>query len=262
MAANSVFDLTQARGWRGGLRNLLRGELGNWWKSNTWWVQSLIWVGVINAILAGMLWGGEGIDWLEAAALYTVFSGMFPTIAVVIILQDAVVGEKESGTAAWVLSKPVSRSAFILAKLIANSSGVLVTMVLLPGIVAYLQISLAGGQLSPVNFLLGMGVLALNLIFYLTLTLMLGTLFDHRAAVIGIPLALAFGQQLLLGMIPFLVQVLPWILIIPFGEYELPIAAALIQGQPPPTLTPLYAISISIVIFIAVSLWRFEKEEF
>ncbi len=262
MAANNVFDLVQARGWRGGLRNLLRGELGNWWKSNTWWVQSLIWVGVINAILAGMLWGGEGIDWREAAALYTVFSGMFPTIAVVIILQDAVVGEKESGTAAWVLSKPVSRSAFILAKLIANTSGVLVTMVLLPGIVAFLQISLAGGQLSLVNFLMGMGVLALNLLYYLTLTLMLGTLFDHRAAVIGIPLALAFGQQLILGLIPFLIEVLPWILIIPFGEYELPIAAALIQGQPPPTLTPLYAISISIVVFIAVSLWRFEREEF
>jgi ABC-2 type transport system permease protein len=216
---------------------------------------------VINAVLAGMLWGSEGIDWEDATALYTLFSGMFPTIAVIIILQDAIVGEKESGTAAWVLSKPVSRSAFILAKLIAHTSGVLVTMVLFPGIVAFLQLSLAGGQLSPFNFLLGMGVLGLNMLFYLTLTLMLGTLFDHRAAVIGIPLALAFGQQMILGLAPFLVQVLPWIMIVPFGEIELPIAAALIRGRPPPTLTPLYSISISIVIFIAVSLWRFEKEE-
>jgi ABC-2 type transport system permease protein len=261
MADNSVFDVVQVRGWRGGLRNMLRGELGSWWRSNTWWIHSLIWVGVINVVLAGVLWG-EDIDWQAGAALYTIFAGMFPSVAVIIVLQDAVVGEKESGTAAWVLSKPVSRTAFVLAKLIANTSGVLVTMVLFPGIVAYLQLSLAGGYLSPFNFLSGMGVLALNHIFYLTLTLMLGTLFDHRAPVIGIPLALAFGQQYLFALVPFVIQVLPWVLVVPYGNIELPIAAALIQGQSPPTLTPLYTVSILSVIFVAVSLWRFEKQEF
>jgi ABC-2 type transport system permease protein len=262
MAGNSAFELVQVRGWRGGLDNLLRGEFGSWWKSNTWWVQTLIWVGVINGILAGVLWGAEGIGPQEAAGFYSIFSGLFPTIAVIIILQDAVVGEKESGTASWVLSKPVARTAFILAKLIANTVGVIVTMVVFPGVVAYLQIRLAGAQLAPLNFILGMGVLALNLIFFLTLTLMLGTLFAHRGPVIGIPLALAFGQQLLLGVAPFLVEVLPWILVVPFGNYELPIAATLMQGQPPPTMTPLYAISILIVVFVSVSLWRFEQEEF
>ena len=262
MAGNSVFELVQVRGWRGGLNNLLRGELGSWWKSSSWWVQTLIWVGVINGILAGMLWGAEGVGPQEAATLYSVFSGLFPTIAVIIILQDAVVGEKESGTAEWVLSKPVSRTAFILAKLIANTIGVVVTMVVFPGIVAYLQIRLAGADLTLFNFSLGMGVLALNLVFYLTLTLMLGTLFHHRGPVIGIPLALAFGQQMLLGLAPFLVQVLPWILVVPFGDYELPVAAALMQGRQPPTLIPLYSVSILIVVFVVVSLWRFEKEEF
>ena len=261
MADNSVFDLVQVRGWRGGFKNLLRGELGNWWKSNTWWIHSLIWVGVINVVLAGVLWG-EDIGGESGAALYTIFAGMFPSIAVIIILQDAVVGEKESGTAAWVLSKPVSRIAFVLAKLIAYTIGVLVTMVLFPGIVAYLQLSLAGGQISPVNFLTCLGVLALNHIFYLTLTLMLGTLFDHRAPVIGIPLALAFGQQYLFALAPFMSRVLPWVLVVPYGDIEMPIAAALLQGQSPLTLTPLYSISILIVVFIAVSLWRFEKQEF
>ena len=40
------------------------------------------------------------------------------------------------------------------------------------------------------------------------------------------------------------------------------IAATLMQGQPPPTMTPIYSISILIVVFVAVSLWRFEQEEF
>ena len=44
--------------------------------------------------------------------------------------------------------------------------------------------------------------------FYLTLTLMLGTLFDSAAPVIGIPLAFAFGQQSLTS-IPGLVGFLP-----------------------------------------------------
>ena len=127
---------------------------------------------MINGILAGVLWGAEGIGPQEAAGFYSIFSGLFPTIAVIIILQDAVVGEKESGTAAWVLSKPVARTAFILAKLIANTIGVIVTMVVFPGVVAYLQIRLAGAQLAPFDFILGMGVLALNLVFFLTLTLM------------------------------------------------------------------------------------------
>lgn len=261
MAGNSAFTLVEAHGWSGGLQNLLRGELGNWFKSNTWWVQSLIWVGVTNVILAGLLWGTDDMNVVDAAALYSLFAGMFPAIAVIIILQDAVVGEKESGTAAWVLSQPVSRISFILAKLIANSIGVLITMVVLPGFFAFIQLNLAGGQLSPLNFLLGMGVIFLNLMFYLTLTLMLGTLVDSRAIVIGIPLALAFGQQLLFGLAPVLIQVLPWVLIVPGGEIEFPIAASLILGEPPPTLIPVYTTSLAIVVFIAVSLLRFRKVE-
>ena len=69
---------------------------------------------------------------------------MFPAIAVIIIMKDTLVGEKQSGTAAWVLSKPVSRPAFILSKLAANSIGVLATIVILPGVVAFILYRLRG----------------------------------------------------------------------------------------------------------------------
>ncbi len=61
--------------------------------------------------------------------IYAVFAGMFPAVAVVIIMQGVLVGEKRDGTAAWVMSKPISRPAFILSKVLANSLGVLATMV-------------------------------------------------------------------------------------------------------------------------------------
>ena len=98
-----------------------------------------------------------------------------------------------------------------MSKLVAHSVGVLVTMTLLPGIVAYIQLSLAGGTwLPPLNFVAGMAVIWLYQLFFLTLTLMLGVLVDQRAAVIGIPLALAFGSQMLISIVPALGYVLPW----------------------------------------------------
>ena len=263
MASNDAFVMAYTRGWRGGLRNMLRAELGKWFRTNMWWVQSLIWIVVINGILAGVIWSEEGIDIFEAVALFSLFMGLFPAIAIIIIMQDAIVGEKESGTVAWVLSKPVSRSAFVLAKLIANLIGVLITMVLLPSLVAYIHISFAGGELlDPLNFLGGLAVVYLNLVFYLTLTLMLGTFFNHRGPVIGIPLALAFGQQLIFGILPFLVEVLPWTLVVPYGDIELPFAAAVVRGELPHSMNPFYTTLILVVLFIALSLWRFEKEEF
>ena len=263
MAGNSDFIMVAERGWRGGLRNLLRVENGKWWRSRMWWVQSLMWTLIINGILAGVLWSGQTIGEVDAVNLYGIFSGLFPAVAIVIIMQDALVGEKESGTAAWIMSKPVSRTAFVLAKWVANSLGVLVTMLILPGIVAYIQISLAlEGWLDPLRFLGGIGVLYINMVYYLSLTLMLGAFFNHRGPVIGIPLALLFVQQMIFGLLPFLVQVLPWTLIAPLGDMDLSITAAMILGRPLPSLNPLYASLVSIGIFVALAFWRFEREEF
>ena len=263
MAGNDGFVMAYTRGWRGGLRNLHRAELGKWFKTKMWWILSLLWIGVINGILAGILWSEGDVDVREASSLFSLFMGLFPAIAVIIIMQDTIVGEKKSGTAAWVLSKPVSRTAFVLSKLDANLLGVLVTMVLLPSLVAFFHISYAGGEmLDPVAFLGGLGVIYLNLVFYLTLTLMLGTFFNHGGPVIGIPLALAFGQQMILGIHPIFVEIFPWTLVVPYGDVEIPMAAAIMRSAVPHSMIPFYTALILVVVFIALSLWRFNKEEF
>jgi ABC-2 type transport system permease protein len=265
MTGNSAFELRDERGWRRGLGNLMSAGFAAWWSTNLWWVQTLIWTGIINFILAGLLWGAEAFEPQEAPALFALFGGLFPPIAVTIIMQDAVVGEKLSGTAAWVLSKPVSRTAFILSKLIPSAVGAVLTMNVFPGVAAFLQFTLAGAAPNPLNYLLGLGVLAVNLLYFLTLTVMLGVLVNNRAAVIGVPLALAFGQQYLLGMIPPLRHVLPWTLVLPPpGSEGLggAIAASIMAGQPLPSLTPLYAALLSIALFTCVAIWRFQDEEF
>jgi ABC-2 type transport system permease protein len=259
-----MFELVEEGGWQGGLRNLMRADFGKWFRTRQWLVQSLIWIAVIDGILAGVLWGSPQPQPIsETVVLFNIFTAMFPSVAVVIILQDAIVGEREAGTAAWVLSKPVSRTAFILSKLIPNLIGCFLCMILLPGLVAYaLFYMVYGASLDPLRFLAGLGVLWIYIAYYLTLTLMLGTLFDHRAPVIGIPLALIFGQQMIFGMLPFLAKVLPWTVAAPLGDQSSSIASALILGQPLPDLTPLYFTIASIIIFVAVALWRFQREEF
>jgi ABC-2 type transport system permease protein len=196
--------------------------------------------------------------------VYSLFASMFPAVAVIITMMGVVIGEKSDGTAAWVLSKPVSRPAFILAKLVANSLTVLVVMVVIPGLVAYPLIGLALGSLvNPLRFLAGLGVIWLALLFFLSLTLMLGAFLKSRGAVIGIALALLFAQQYLLGMLPVLKFALPWTLTVPLNNSNTALLPMLLQNQPVAAFLPqVLIIFAESVLFVVLAVWRFNKEEF
>jgi ABC-2 type transport system permease protein len=174
-------------------------------------------------------------------------------------MMDQVVGEKRNGTAAWVLSKPASRPAFIVAKLIPNALGVLVTMVAIPGAVAWVLVTLLGTGAEVLPFLAGLAVIWLALLFYLTLTLMLGTLFDHAGAVVGLALAVLFGQQLVLTtpIAPFL----PWALTAPVGQSPVSDASALMLGQPIPAPGAMAVAAVGCIVFFAVAIRRFQRAE-
>jgi ABC-2 type transport system permease protein len=269
MSTNEILQHVDERGWRRGLDNLLKGESSAWFRSRKWWVHSLMWLLCINLILffttldpeAGAPATGGIPDTLE---LYGIFGGMFVMMGVLVILQGAIVGEKKSGTAAWILSKPVSRTAFVVAKTVGNSLGVLATAVLVPGVVAYLEIGLMTdlGWLSPLSFLVGVVALALHAIFWITFTIMLGSFFDAWAPVIGIPLALAFGQQLIVGLIPPLLYVFPWALAAPVGDDKPALAASLFNGAAPFSWIPLLSALVFSGLFTSIAIWRFNRQEF
>ncbi|WP_420631572.1 hypothetical protein [Candidatus Leptofilum sp.] len=198
MTANESFQLLNERGWRRGLGNLLRAELGGWWKTSSWWVQILIWVSVVNISIASVIWGTAD-DAPEGLSL----------------------------------------------------------------IVAYIQISVAGGVwLNPLNFLAGMGIIWLYQLFFLTLTLMLGVLSEQRAAAIGIPLALAFGTQLLLGVVPALQYLLPWRLAVGVENGMKSVIESVILGMKPFSWLPVVAVAGCVLLFTAVAIYRFRQEEF
>jgi ABC-2 type transport system permease protein len=263
MSGNSDFILVNEGGWRRGFNNLLDNEFARWWKTRMWWIQSLIWVGMIGFMLGTMLFGAPDFNLKDGLMIYAVFAGIFPAVAVVIIMQGVLVGEKKDGTAAWVMSKPVTRPAFILSKMVANSLGMLVTMVLLPGVAAYVLffVRIKAG-LDPLSFLAAMGVIFLTLLFYLTLTLMLGSFFNNRGPVIGISLAFMFLQQYLVGLLPVLRYVLPWTLVVPLNNEAEAVVPAILSGQPIYSFIPIVAVAVECVLFVLISLWRFKHEEF
>src|SRR4030042_2782421 len=123
MSGNDAFEMVSERGWGRGWSNMLRNGLSRWFKTRTWWVQSLIWGGMVGGLITAVALAPDSPPAEELLTLFAVFVGLFPAVGVIIIMQDALVGEKREGTAAWELCKPVSRPALVLSKVVAHSVG-------------------------------------------------------------------------------------------------------------------------------------------
>jgi ABC-2 type transport system permease protein len=254
-----------ARGWRRGFGNLLRKELGQWWGTKMWWIQLIIWVFLLNGIAAIIMITESQAGEMATAELlqevvktFLLMGATVISIGVVITGQDAIVGEKQSGTAAWVMSKPASRPAFILAKAITYVIGFGIVAIIVPTIILIAETRLLLPlPLSLAPFLAGVGLMALSVLFYLMLTLMLGTVFNSRGPIIGIGIAIILAGIFFKGMFPPAVLVVtPWLLP--------DISAGLALGMPLPEnwLVHVAITSGWILAFTAIALWRFSREEF
>lgn len=262
MATNADLIPVSEKRWRRGYSNLVAAGFSGWWKTNEWWVQILIWAGILVMMLAGFVLGTDEAT-ESAYIVFPLVLGIFVPISVVIITQDAIVGEKLSGTAEWVLSKPVTPIAFILSKFISNLVSMLITMILVPGLIGYLLIGVLTGEFPGLlGFAGGLLVLSLNVTFFLTLSLMLGTLFDHGGPVIGIPLAVHFGQQLLAGALGPAAIYLPWAMLVPLPGTDHSTVSALISGNPVQTWVAPILVTILTVLFFIISVNRFSNQEF
>lgn len=251
----------------GGFGNMLGKELGDWFGTRQWIVQAIIWLLIINGLMAFIMFIVPVIDTsqqmsaeeelAQGLGLYFNFAILFGAVGMIILAQDEIIQEKQSGTAAWILSKPVSRSAFVLTKLLSNFVGGLVIITGLTGAVAYLELYLAAEQALPIlPYLMGMGVILLTLTFYLSLVIMLGTMFEQRGAVLGIAVGVLMGGLIASQFTPLVSYFLP---------VSMPnIALALMQGQPLPTIaiSELVTVGAWSLLFTLVAMLRFRREEF
>jgi ABC-2 type transport system permease protein len=262
-------------GWLSGFGNMLSKELGEWFRTRRWLWQVLIWLIIIDGFVALLLFILPALAAIMPALKPTVeaaFGGLSPevggvsmyftmlamagSIGVIILAQDEIIQEVQSGTAAWILSKPVARPAFILTKLLSNTIGALIFIVALPGLVTLGETYLATHNMVPlVPFLVGSGIVLLSLIFYISLVILLGILFESRGAVLGIAFGLMFGGLILRNFIPPLLYVLPLSM---DG-----IALTVVQGMPLPEIfvSQLLATTVLSIVFVLVALRRFQHIE-
>jgi ABC-2 type transport system permease protein len=272
MSANTSgpFQLVNEKGWRRGLGNLLRGEYSAWFKSSRWWQHLLIWFAIINVMMGIMVYAAadaakNGDQGPPILFMYGIFGGMFVAFGVMIIMQRVLVREKQHGTAAWVLSKPVTRTAFVISRLLINATAILLTSVIVPGVLLYLTLGLLSdiGWLSPFGFAAGLLMVSLHTFFWIALVLMMGTLSESSSAVIAVPMALYFILWMANDLIPGLIYISPLLLTFsPAPEHMSALSVSFMTGEPVFSWLPLISTVVSCVIFIAVAVWRFNRQEF
>ena len=113
--------------------------------------------------------------------------GQAGVLTAILLAMGSVAVEKERGTAALLLTKPVSRGAFLLAKLLAIATTLLVGL-LLAAIAGYAYTAILFETLPPLGWGAMVGLLLLSLIAYASLTFLGSTLARSSlaAAAIGI----------------------------------------------------------------------------
>jgi ABC-2 type transport system permease protein len=222
----------------------------------------------LNGFMALPLWIAPMLDPTEQAAMQAAEGGPLTLgrmlffrlgvqicgVGAAVLAMSALVGERQSGTAAWVLSKPVAREAFVLAKLLALSIGGLVTMIALQSAIAYLHIGIVAGRLPEAGpFVVASALLGLAMLFAIALTVMLGAFFNSRGAVVGAAIGILFGQQVIGNLLGPVARYLPSSL----GD----LAASVALGQPNISFDVVISTAVLTLACAAAAIWRFKRDE-
>jgi ABC-type transport system involved in multi-copper enzyme maturation permease subunit len=260
MKVNESLNKISSTSWNSGFSNLFKVEIAKWLKSRAFITHLVIWCSVTNGFIT--------LVWIQSSTpepdllitLFSILAGMMTSTGIIIIMQDSIVGEIKSGTSSWILSKPITRESYILAKWTANTIGAFLTMTIAPSLLFFIQIFIFKGVMLDLSaFGLVVGVLALNVIFYLSFTLMMGTFQLNNKLVIGVPIAFYISQQFIIGL-AFIGDILPWGLTAPLNTAPSIIVAFMTNTQPF-SLLPILATSIYILVFLVLSVRFIAKQE-
>jgi ABC-type transport system involved in multi-copper enzyme maturation permease subunit len=275
-SANPTLNRIHERQGLRGFANLFRKENQAWWGTRRWWVNALLWPALLGGLVFMMLFmlppvaeatGDPNVAAMGGPIPFALEMGrtaffelgtMALAVGAIILCQDLIIDERQSGVVDWLLSKPVARRSYILAKLIATLLATLILMITLPGLIVYGLFFLRTGQAFPfIPYLSGVGIMGLHMLFYLTLTLMAGAFFTSRPPVLALTLGSLLGGSILGGFAEFLLYVTPWTLA--------KIASATAAGMSLPQemqVYPLLATGIWCVILVLLTIWKFDHTEF
>ena len=270
MTANNLLVPVGQQGWRMGFANLLRNENLEWWGSRRWLKQIGLWLLILNGFVIINLFLLPAIvlpDEAAASMLDPVSEGIRAifqlgttalAIGIIIMAQGKIIGEKQTGIAAWILSKPASRPAYFLSKLVAQFLGILLIMIGFQSLVTYGLLWFEMGEPFPlVPYLIGVGGMILHSFFYLALTMALGVFARSRSIVLGVAMGSLFGGMLLPSLINELGLITPWALpsILPGLALQYPVPLST-------SLPPIFSTAVWSIVFIAAALRKLNKLEY
>ena len=187
----------------------------------------------------------------DAVAQYIKNITQFGVLLALLFGMGSVANEKDKGTAAMILSKPMPRFIFLMAKIIANT--LLFTLALtLAGIGCYYYTYVLFGQLPVVGFLQMNALILLYLLVYIALTVFFSTLTKTQYIAMG----LSFGVVIVFGIvsaIPGMSSYVPDVLIVN--------ASLLGIGESPQSWIGLW-VSLGLVIASVLGAWLvFRRQE-
>ena len=170
----------------------------------------LVFFGLTSPLLAKMVPqimtlvpGGEQFSGLipepsinDAVAQYVKNITQFGILLALLFGMGSMANEKDKGTAAMVLSKPMPRFTFLAAKLAAYTVLFLLA-ILAAGAACYYYTYILFGKLNAMQFLEMNGLILLYLMVYLALTVLFSTLTKTQYIAIGA----GFGMLILFGII-------------------------------------------------------------
>jgi ABC-2 type transport system permease protein len=211
---------------------------------------------ITSQIIAALPQGAEApapaslvpMDNLLAAVGAQVF-----VLAAIFAVGSLVVSERQSGTLAWVASKPVSRSAIWLAKWASSSAMLALSAVIVPlAVTVVLVVALYGAP--PVGVVAGFaaGMIAL-VVFFAAVGLTAGTIVPGQPAVIGVGFVVFALLPVLGGILGDTVaallptSILPWF-------------AGLATGMPVGWATPV-AFAVATAAVAGIGLYRMNRME-
>ena len=176
----------------------------------------------------------------------------FGILAAILLAMGAVATEKDRGTAAFVLSKPVSRGAFLAAKIAAISLDLLVA-VAAAGVTGYVYTAYLFSAPPAGGFAAMCLLLWLSLVVYASLTFLGSTLTRSAAAGAGIGFAFLVVSGIV-GALPTIGRFAPGGLLGPARAYAL-------GTEPGDALGPL-VVNVGLVVVLGFASWlAFRRQE-
>jgi ABC-2 type transport system permease protein len=188
----------------------------------------------------------------DAVAQFTKNMGQFGVLIAILVTMGSVAAEKERGTAAFVLTKPITRGAFVAAKVVAIGA-LLALAVGVAGLLCWVYTTILFEPLPVAGFAGAVALVWLSLAVFAALTF-LASVVTRSAVVAG---GVGFGLVLVLGILSALPGIGPYLPTSLWGAADV----LALGTAPDPLLGPVLVNVALVAIAVGLAWWSFRRQE-